>query len=128
MTEKEKSKIIKLRKMGFGYGQISEQLNIPRSSVSSFCNRNKIDIENSERFVFCKCCSKVIKLVSKVKPKVFCSDSCRVKWWNSNQDKEKKKAIYEFVCPVCNKHFTAYGKKYQKYCSHACYISNRYGR
>lgn len=128
MTENEKTKIIELRKKGYGYGQISLELNIPRSSISTFCKRNDINVGSIDRYVFCKNCEKVIKLESKKKPKMFCSDDCRVNWWNAHQSKVNIKAIYEFDCPACGKHFTTYGNAKQKYCSHARYIITRYKR
>lgn len=128
MTDREKSKIIELRKKGYGFGQISKELNIPRSSVSTFCQRNNINIGNLDRFVSCKNCERVINLENKKKPRIFCSDECRVCWWNTHQNRVNKKAIYEFDCPKCGNHFTTYGNKKQKYCSHNCYIAARYGK
>ena len=61
------------------------------------------------------------------KKKRFCSDSCRMKWWNSHMDKVKRKAIYEFTCLHCGRTFTAYGNSGRKYCSHDCYIEERFG-
>ncbi|MDD3999419.1 MAG: RNA polymerase subunit sigma-70 [Bacilli bacterium] len=126
MNENVKIKIIELRNKGYGYGRISMELNIPRSSVSTFCKRNDIDNTTIDRFAVCKNCDKLIRLEIKKKNKIFCSDECRVNWWNTHQEQVNKKAIYDFVCPVCNKHFTTYGNKKQKYCSHICYIQDRY--
>lgn len=47
--------------------------------------------------------------------------------YNSNLDKVNRKANYEFICPHCKKLFSAYGNKKRKYCSHACYIEDRFG-
>ncbi len=126
MNENVKTKIIELRNKGYGYGRISTELNIPRSSVSTFCKRNEIDNETIDRFAICKNCDKLIRLEIKKKNKIFCSDECRVNWWNTHQEQVNKKAIYHFDCPVCSKHFTTYGNKKQKYCSHICYIQDRY--
>lgn len=126
MTDNEKTKIIELRKKGYGYGQISIELNIPRSSVSTFCKRHGIDADIIDRFVLCKNCNKLIMLENKKKPKRFCSNECRVNWWNSHQNEVNKKAIYEYDCPSCGKHFTTYGNKKQRFCSHMCYIKSRY--
>lgn len=126
MNENVKSRIIELRSKGYGYGRISMELNIPRSTVSTFCKRNKVDTTTNDKVVLCKNCDKVIKFEYKKKSKLFCCDECRVNWWNTHQDKVNKKAIYEFDCPACGKHFTTYGNKKQKYCSHICYIRARY--
>lgn len=126
MTHKEKEKIIELRKKRYTYGQISIELNIPRSSISTFCKRNKIDAGSEDKYVSCKNCEKIIKLERKRKPKKFCSDECRVSWWNKHQDLVNKKAFYDITCSSCGKQFKAYGNKKQKYCSHVCYINIRY--
>lgn len=127
MTEKDKVQIIELRKQGYGYGKIAEILNLSKSSISTFCKRNYIDEQVAEKQCVCKNCHKLIIQKTRQKAKVFCSDECRVEWWNTHQDKVNKKAIYEFVCPNCGKAFKTYGNKNQKYCSHACYIEARYG-
>lgn len=38
-----------------------------------------------------------------------------------------RKAVYAYTCAHCGKPFTAYGNKERKYCSHNCYISDRFG-
>lgn len=62
------------------------------------------------------------------KEKIFCSDSCRMKWWNSHQELVDRKAEYDFVRRNCGRLFTAYGNKERKYCSHRCYIEHRYSK
>jgi hypothetical protein len=59
--------------------------------------------------------------------KKFCSDECRVKWWNAHQNQVSRKAVYEFTCAYCGKSFTVYGNNHRKYCSHDCYIKDRFG-
>jgi len=61
------------------------------------------------------------------KEKKFCCDSCRNKWWNAHLSLVKRKANYEFLCPGCGETFTAYGNSHRKYCSHECYIKDRFG-
>jgi len=61
------------------------------------------------------------------KEKKFCSDRCRNKWWNSHLSEVKRKAMYEYTCPNCKKTFMAYGNRNRKYCSHECYINDRFG-
>ncbi len=124
MNETTKQEIISMRKQGMGYMKIGQLLGISHNTVRSFCSRNRIGL--SSNTVNCKECGKVIKVAPKHKSKKFCSDSCRIKWWNSNQDKVNKKAVYEFACAYCGVEFTAYGNNKRKYCSHACYIKARY--
>lgn len=56
----------------------------------------------------------------------FCSDNCRTAWWNAHPEKVNRRAVYHFTCAHCGKPFTAYGNAKRKYCSHACYIADRY--
>jgi hypothetical protein len=49
-------------------------------------------------------------------------------WWNSHQDTVKKKAVYHLICTTCSKPFDSYGNKNRRYCCHACYISDRFGK
>ncbi|MCI9560414.1 MAG: hypothetical protein HFG52_14545 [Lachnospiraceae bacterium] len=51
---------------------------------------------------------------------------CRVKWWHEHPEKIKQRAVYSFTCAGCGKPFTAYGNSRRKYCSHECYIRNRF--
>lgn len=37
------------------------------------------------------------------------------------------KANYECICEYCGKTFLSYGNKNRKYCSHSCYINDRFG-
>lgn len=121
MTNEQKSKIIELRKQGLGYGQIAIELSLSKNTVSSFCKRN----DKSEKTIInkrnCKCCGKEITSLPKKKDKIFCSNSCRLKWWNEHQDEINKKAFYTLTCKHCGKEFTSYGNKYRKFCSRECY-------
>lgn len=47
----------------------------------------------------------------KRKLKKFCSDKCRMKWWNTHQYLIKKEANYNIVCRNCGKQFVSYGNK-----------------
>ncbi len=60
------------------------------------------------------------------KKKRFCSVSCCQLWWNAHPDAVRQKALYHYTCAGCGKAFTAYGNSHRKYCSHECYIKDRY--
>jgi endogenous inhibitor of DNA gyrase (YacG/DUF329 family) len=75
----------------------------------------------------CPQCGKNIAPVSGRKPKKFCSDECRVRWWNSHSGQVSRKALYSFKCASCGGDFTAYGNSNRRYCSHACYCADRFG-
>jgi hypothetical protein len=125
MTNEQQEYISALRQQGYGYIRIGRLLGISDNTVRSFCRRNERG-ENTKAAVFtCKQCGKQIKAITRRKPKKFCSDSCRVSWWNSHLECVNRKAIYHFNCQHCSNPFSAYGNRSRKYCSHACYIAER---
>lgn len=134
MTSEQKKQIHLLREKGYGYTTIAEALGLTKNQVSAYCRRNNLSGTKAERTVSsrpdsacCLCCGKPLTQTPGRKPIKFCSNECRVKWWNSHQDMVDKKAIYSFTCACCGKEFTAYGNAKRKYCSHACYITDRFG-
>jgi len=137
MTKEQKIQIINLRKEGYGYVKIAQTLEIPQNTVKSFFRRSRAAGKPEPVHImphpsvdgkhFCLCCGKEVEQNQGRKEKKFCSDRCRNKWWNSHLDQVDRKANYEFICPHCKKHFTAYGNANRKYCSHECYIADRFG-
>jgi len=75
----------------------------------------------------CLNCGKPVMQTPGRKEKKFCCDHCRNVWWNSHLSLVKRRAMYEFVCPGCGKTFYAYGNRNRKYCSHECYVQDRFG-
>ena len=80
-----------------------------------------------EKKCLCEYCGKDVKQLPGRKLKRFCSDKCRMAWWNQHQENVNRKANYDYVCAYCGKAFTAYGNANRKYCSHECYIEDRFG-
>ena len=137
MNKLQKEHITALRGQGESYNKIAAALGISVNTIQSYCRRNKIeskptttaDIEiNIESHFFCKQCGSVLIQQPSRKKKLFCSEVCCDAWWKANPDKLGKKAMYSFKCEYCGAGFTAYGNKGRKYCSHACYISSRFGK
>lgn len=134
MTDKQKAYIIKLRASGYGYGKIAQELGISLNTVKSFCRRNAMNGNTAGKpavalmgtTTFCENCGREIQQSAKRKKKRFCSDKCRNEWWNSHLDQVKRKAVYSFRCLYCGKEFHIYGDKRRKYCSHVCYIADRF--
>lgn len=126
MTKEQKNKLLKLREEGYGYGEISKELGISKSTISSFISRQNTKTKIVEAKKVCKNCGKEIINISGKKPKKFCCDRCRNEWWNSHMDQVNKKAYYESVCACCGKQMVSYGNKKSKYCSHECYIKSRF--
>ena len=134
MTDHQKAQIIKLRADGNGYGKIAKSIGISLNTVKSFCRRNDIgsnfSVEPALAYTgettYCENCGQPIRQIEKQKKKRFCCDKCRNAWWNSHLDQVKRKAVYHFKCLHCGKEFHVYGDKRRKYCSHACYIADRF--
>lgn len=130
MTDEQKELIEVYRRRGVGYKQIAKELEMSPNSVKSYCRRNKLSNEDLNREAgesSCEQCGTIIHQVKGRKHKRFCSDKCRNQWWNSHLEQVKRKAVYEYVCPVCDKPFSVYGDAKRKYCSHDCYVIGRFG-
>ena len=130
MTAEQKGHVIQLRGNGKSYNEISKALGISVNTIKSFCRRACVDGQSKDikSVGTCKQCGIFIKSKIGYKQRKFCSETCRVTWWNAHPDQVNRKANYTFTCANCGKTFAAYGNQHRKYCSHACYISGRYGR
>ncbi|WP_019003169.1 hypothetical protein [Succinimonas amylolytica] len=135
MTEQQKISIRVLREQNFSYVAISRILELTLGAVRSYCQRCGLGGNRKEAFqadkpmvlpTFCKCCGKQVIQREKIKPRIFCSDECRVTWWNSHLDQVKRRNPHTVKCLCCGKEFTWYGSKVKKFCAHACYIKHRY--
>lgn len=122
MTLEEKNKIYQLKKEGYGYKKIANELGLSVSSVQSFLKRNPMDID---LLGTCKRCGMTIQSIKGKKKKQFCSDRCRWDWWNSHIKEVNKKAFYTLTCKHCGKEFTAYGNQKRVYCCHDCYVKDK---
>ena len=130
----QKEQIRNLRGEGLSYAEIARQVNVSRDAVISFCRRNGLQEIKKPRTAVktavgdvCRECEKPLVQVVGMKRRVFCSKECRVKWWKEHPERLNQKAVYQYTCPHCGKSFSAYGNSKRKYCSHACYISDRFG-
>ena len=131
MTKEEKQNILTLQSQGLGYKRIAATLGISENTVKSFLKRaDKVpeifrvpetpQVDDGKHR--CLQCGKPVPQNPGRKEKKFCSDACRYRWWNSHPAKDADR-----ICPVCGERFTAYGRRSRKYCSHACYILDRFG-
>lgn len=113
MTGEQKAAVIRLRTDGVTYSDIAQRLNLSINTVKSFYRRFKDTTDGSISAV-CKCCGKPIVQPTGTRTKLFCSDKCRMNWWNCHRDEACKKAIYNYRCECCGKQFQAYGNKHRK--------------
>ena len=127
MTEFEKHKINELRLNGYGYKKIARELGLSVNTVKSYLTRTKADEPVEETVDICPNCGNKLIYIPGHKKKKFCSDKCRMSWWNSHLDKVNRLANRIVVCAQCRREFTAYGKRERKYCSRKCYFKARFG-
>lgn len=138
MTEDQGIQIIKLRGQGLGYKQIAGMVNLSRDSVRSYLKHRGLTgyteavQMNMKELVAageaCGFCGGPIKKAKTGRPKRFCCDECRRRYWKGHRDEVKKSesAIYIRTCPYCGDTFEAYGNKTRKFCSHEHYIKFRF--
>ena len=129
MTEEQKTKIQQLRQRGMGYIRIAQALGISENTIKSFCRRNRLagDAVPTLPDHFCLSCGKPVLQNPGRKEKKFCSDTCRMEWWNAQPDNIRRKTWQTLICQHCGKAFKVYGNAVRKYCCHACYVAARFG-
>ena len=80
------------------YADISAKTGISVNTIKTFCRRNCLtDAELAEQSICMNCGCAITK--RKYRPKKFCSDKCRMAWWNTHQDQVNRNAHYSFTCP-----------------------------
>ncbi len=123
MTDNQKQHILELREQGKGYKRISKELGIPIGTVASFFRRKS----EKEAAGVCSCryCGRRFNQTKGHRQRLFCSDSCRRRWWKENPDRRNLKTYRECTCKKCGKRFVSYGGRDRKFCSRACYSSFR---
>ena len=91
MTKVQKETLHSLRLDGYGYAAIADTLGISINTVKSYCQRNNLSYvekvtQNIETLplLYCQHCGKRLNQKEKSKPRKFCSDKCRLAWWNSH--------------------------------------------
>ena len=121
MTFQEKYAIENMHRKGYSSGTIASVLGLSRNTVKSFLRRNT----NTADERACLNCGKPVKQRQGRKEKKFCSDKCRMAWWNKHQDCVTKQAYYTLTCQHCGKEFEVYGNRNRKYCNRECYLAHR---
>ncbi len=106
---------------GYGYKRIADVLELSPNTVKSHLRRHPPVAVGS----VCLHCGKPVEQKPGRKEKKFCSDQCRMAFWNSHQDLVNKQAYYTLTCQHCGKEFVSYGNRNRKYCSRACYADVR---
>ena len=118
MTEQQKKVILRLRKHGLSYADISNITGISVSTIKAHFYRHKqLDA------IRCKLCGKIVPQGDSIREKHFCDSRCYGRWWRSQA--ERPRTVYKKECAFCGKPFKAVSKKQQKYCSRACFNAAR---
>ena len=121
MRLQDKIAINNMRLEGHSPSVIAAKLGLSAGTVRSHIHRHP----NIPGAKACKNCGRPLMQPKGRREKKFCSDSCRMAWWNSHQEDVNRKAYYELVCQHCGKEFESYGNKNRKYCCRACYVASR---
>lgn len=125
MTEIQKQQIQSMRSNGLVFADIANKLHLSVNSVKSYCRRNAIQKQDVTS-ALCKHCGAVLINTPGHRQKIFCSAACQQKYWWENRNLMQHHALISVTCPACGKSFTAYKGHHRKYCSHTCYIADRY--
>lgn len=129
MTDKQKDQITLMQHKGYGYKRIASALDLPVNGVKTYCHRHPVSPDCSQhRHDTCLQCGAPLKQITHRKPRKFCSDACRVKWWNSHRDLINHRETHQVTCRHCGKVFSTAKNSTRKYCSHGCYIADRFHR
>lgn len=123
MTDKDKEKILEMRRQGISVRNIAKELNISAGTVGAFIAR----LKQTGLVTKCKYCGCRVYQKQGHRRKEFCSEECRRGWRKINQDKRNLTAFYSCICKECGREFRAYGVKNRVYCSWDCYMRSRRG-
>lgn len=130
MTESQKTQIRKMRNEGYGYIRIANALGLSENTVKSYCRRNslagQVIVKETETKDKCRQCGKKLIQVQGRKPRTFCSDECRIVYWKLNAEKMRHLKKIHISCAECGASFYDYARNNRKFCSHECYVKNRY--
>lgn len=130
MTEIEKATIRELRTRGLGMQAIADIMKMGRDNVRYFLRKEGLGGARGGDVVgrFCLECGRPVKRVDGKRLKRFCTDRCRIRWWNRRRRSRRSSSMEELVCPVCGQMFWAYGSSHRRFCSCECYRQWRIGR
>ena len=125
MTNEEAVKIEELQREGQGYKKIALLLNLPVNTVKSYIRRHPVEQATTAPTQGCLNCGTPLLQKPGKKEKKFCSDRCRMAWWNAHPERVNRKAFYAATCAHCGREFKAYGNRGRKYCSRLCFDQAR---
>ena len=110
-----------MRLEGHAPSEIAAKLGLSPSTVRSYIHRHR----HISGIKVCKHCGKRIEQPKGRREKKFCSDTCRMAYWNGHKEEVNKQAYYKLTCQQCGKEFESYGNASRKYCCRECYRASR---
>lgn len=119
MTFEEKRQVAELQRQGHGYKKIALITGLPLNTVKSYCYRNPVVADGPR----CRQCGRAIRQLPRTREKHFCSDHCRLTWWNTHPE-QVHRTTTTHTCQQCGSSFESHIAK-QLYCSRACYADAR---
>lgn len=127
MTDEQRAKIKELRAEGLGYIKVAQAVGVSVNTVKTYCRRHGLNGEPAKAEARCLFCGKLLAQTPGKRAKKFCDSTCRTRWWSRHRNEHgDTEGMHHFRCAFCGKEFTAYGDSKRKYCSHGCYISDRF--
>ena len=130
MTDLQKDQISTLRSQGYGYKKIGQLMGLSVNTVKTYCKRHDLGgaVTNQPCSTekACKCCGASLIQTPGRKRRVFCSDACRTKWWNAHPELVNHRSDRQVICAHCGQIFNVTQNSARKYCSHTCYIADRF--
>lgn len=140
MTEDQERQIRGLRMRGAGYKAIASATGLSRDIVRNYCKSHSLEglaseftmniKEQIEKGLACAGCGRPLEQPRTGRRRRFCSDQCRRHWWAAHpeQSTHSAEATYHGTCAYCGQPFQSYRNQTRKYCSHECYIRDRFCR
>lgn len=135
VTAYQERRIRELRYRGVGYRSIAAELGISRDTVRNYCVSHELrglatELSNTDKREVCPCCGGKIIQPRRGRRRRFCSDTCCRKWWAAHPEaiRQSPEAQRHLKCVYCGKEFIVYGSATRRYCSHNCYIRDRFWR
>jgi endogenous inhibitor of DNA gyrase (YacG/DUF329 family) len=125
MTITQKQQITEMRAAGETLAAIAAKIGLSENTVKSYCRRNKVGAVENAKPDICPECGLPLVHLSKKRQTRFCSDKCRLAWWQKHPDALNRKAVYSFKCAACGADFESYGNANRKYCSRSCSAAAR---
>lgn len=125
MNSSQKNAARRMREDGKSYAQIAVALSLSENTIKSFCRREGLQAATGQ--ALCPACGKAVRPGQRGQKRRFCSDACRFAWNYTHRVLDAHNAVAR-RCACCRREFFSYPSAHRKYCSHACYIADRYGK